>query len=617
MKRKLFNYSFVLLLTGILSGCGCSDTPPKSDDFIIDSSIKIETGASEFIYKFKDNEYEFGFSQLIISNGSLNFLSNGYLETHTALDGLKRVTISGTGSYQISYGYEPTKYDFTSKKFTDDHTYLFNNDSPSYFKIKFDNDSKIKSLKVEFSSSKADNPFKKIPSIGEVPMEGHTYRTKETVDFPSFPVSEGLSYHLSDDGTYYIVDNFYDNLVVDGVTNRVVFPSTYNNLPVKRIGFHGFSEREWIHEVYIPESITMIENETFSMCGLKKVYWDASICEDFPARNAIFHPVNSQNIDLVFGPHVKHIPARMMLPSLMTPNIHSNIRSISFADECKVESIGEYAFYGQSLLNRIDLPASIKSIGDYAFYGWGLTELELENVISIGNSAFRFNEQLENVKLPNSLNNIGESIFEGCSKLKEIDLKNTLLTNIPFAAFKDSGIKHVSLPNGLLSIGESTFENCNNLNELILPISTTSIGVKSFSLCSKLTFVELNKKLVSIGNESFYGCTSLLTLVIKSESIDDFELNNKVFVECGNIGIDVYISEDVTYLPNNMFYGTSLQTRLPLIKNIYFYHSLTVGDNAFYGLDDVDVTYYGFNSDIINFVIGENNDILDNIQGRE
>ena len=370
--------------------------------------------------------------------------------------------------------------------------------------------------------------------------------------------------------------------------------------------------------MHIPESITMIENECFSMCGLKKVYWDAINCNDFPARNGIFHPSDVQDIDLIIGPHVKHIPARLMLPSLMTPNIHSNVKSISFAHNSIVESIGDYAFYGQSKLDRIDIPNTVKSIGDSAFYGWGLNELKLENVETIGDNAFRFNEKLEHVSLPNCLSEIGESVFEGCASLKEIDIENTNIETIPFAAFKNcSSLEHIRLPKNLLSIGDSAFEGCDKLLELILPESNTELGNRSFYNCVELAFIELNKNLRKIQNEAFYNCIGLTTLVIRSKSIDDLKLNNKAFVLCGENGFDVYVSEDVDKIPANMFYGTSLVDRLPVINILYFYDVTNVGGNAFFGQIDVDVFYYGYNSDISNFEIGLNNDILDNIQARE
>ena len=618
-KRTILKILSITLLVGIFSGCKKTkkNSEFSGNDLVITNSISINSGDNTFICNYQGNDYQFHYEGLVVREDSLNFSSNGYFENVTPMDGLEHINLSGLGKYQISYGYEQSAYEFVSKQFENTHNYVFNNDHPSFFKVAFSSESSVASFEIKFSSNKQENPFKKIPSLGEVPMKGHTYRTKETVDYPSFPVSEGLSYHLSDDGTYYIVDNYFDNLVVDDA-HRIVFPSTYNDLPVKRIGFHGFLEREWIREIYIPESITMIENECFSMCGLKKVYWDAINCDDFPARNGIFHPISSQNIDLIIGPHVKHIPARMMLPSLMTPNIHANVNSISFAHNSVVESIGEYAFYGQSSLTRIDIPSTVKTIGDYAFYGWGLDELKLENIESIGNSAFRFNGYLENVSLPNCLTTIGESTFEGCEKLKELNLENTSIEDIPFAAFKNcASLEHIRFPKQLLTIGESAFENCETLQEVVLPSSNKEINNRAFYNCSSANFLELNRDLKAIKNEAFYGCSHLSNLVIKSKAVDDLKLNNKAFVESGQNGLSVFVAPEVERLPANLFYGTSLTSRLPIITNIYFYKVASVGENAFFGQENTDVVYYGFNSEISSFQIGQNNDILNNMKARE
>ena len=130
----------------------------------------------------------------------------------------------------------------------------------------------------------------KVVPTREMTVEEHTYNEKTFVDaFPTFSVTEGLSYHLNEDGESYMVDNSEGTMELND-TNRIVFPETYNNLPVTKIGYLGFTERWWIFEIYVPKSITGIENVAFANCGLTKIYWNAFECEDFPDRNSIFAP---------------------------------------------------------------------------------------------------------------------------------------------------------------------------------------------------------------------------------------------------------------------------------------------------------------------------------------
>ena len=551
---------------------------------------------------------------------------DGYIKNNTKIPGLVDINISlnEPTEYKVRYGYEKYTYDFDSKTYSiKDKKYDFNMDHPNYFSLSFLEDASIKSITISFINVELPNPFVKVPNLPDVTPTEHTYNVKETVSFPSFNVTDGLSYHLSDDGTYYIVDNYNDTMVLENNVNRIVFPKEYNGLPVREIGNKGFLERWWIFEIFIPETIEKIALECFSMCGLTKIYWDAISCNDFPARNAIFNPGDShdhQNIDLIFGPHVKRVPARMMLPSMMTPNVHPKVNSISFASGCQIEEIGDYAFYGLSNLNRIDLPESVKSIGEYAFYGWDLEEFSLDNVISISNSAFRFNKNLKHVHLPSSLSYLGEQVFEGCDLIEEIDLSNTSIELIKFSTFKNClSLKHILFPNNLLTIEESAFEGCSALTEFYAPSALLSIGNKSFYHCESLICIKLNESLKDIGDEAFRYVTSVSTLIIDCNHLNDLDLNNKAFVNFGVKELKVYITENVEYIPSNTFYGSSFIDYLPTISALYIYSNLEgVGDNAFFGQTSTHIEYYGgYKDDIASWNIGINNDVFSDIKGRE
>lgn len=626
LKKCLITFTSLLFLS--LSSCAkCSykyEPEVEKPAVSIDRSIEFESNTDIGVFKSTNiNGTTISYNVIGQENNNLVFQDGSKIYNTSAIKGITKaeVKVTGTASFYFTYGFEADSLDFVSKTFTDTKTYDFNNDFPSYFSLRFTNDNtKVEYIKVYADLKDHPNPFHKVPNNPNITLDEHTYNTKETVEFPSFPVTEGLSYHLSDDGTYYIVDNINNSMVV-GSDGRIVFPSEHNGLPVKVIGHLGFLERWWIFEIYVPRSIVSIDNEAFSLCGLTKVYWDAENCQDFPARNAIFNPGDErghQNIDLVFGPHVKRIPARLMLPSMMTPNVHPKVNSISFDRLCEVTSIGEYAFYGLENISRIDIPNTVTSIEQYAFYGCGLKELDLPNIETIGNSAFKFNESLEHVRLPNNLNTLGEEAFSGCSKLIDIDLHSTSINSIGFGTFKNcTSLKHVLLPDNLSTLSESAFENCTSLLEALIPNPVLSIGVRSFYNCSSITFICLNKALKDIGNEAFSGCNKVEVLVINSSSMNDLELNNKAFINFGVQSLKVYLTSEVAYVPSNLFYGTSLEERLPHIANLYLYSRvITFGNRCFFGQSDTQVEYYSYASDVSNWNKGTDNDILNNVKAR-
>ena len=598
-----------------------SSSEPEPELLFTIRADKISLNSSEnsFDITFNNTKYTIHYENFSVDGNVMN-LNNGklYFDDFPGVSNVE-IILGDDNPYHFEYGFAPRTVSFTSKTFNISRSYYFNDENPSYFSLVSESNLSIESITIVWSGEAGNNPYKDFPNES-VEIEKHQYHEKQYAEFPSFPVTEGLTYNLSDDGTYYVVDNSENKMEI-GEDNRIVFPSSYKGLPVKQIGYLGFVERWWIFEIYIPSTITKIENEAFSMCGLTKIYWDAENCEDFPARNGIFQPGDSgnhQNIDIIFGPHVKHIPGHLFLPSMMRPNVLPRVNSIKFTSDCQVESIGEYAFYGLESITRIDLPDSVTTIGDYAFYGLGIEEMYIPHLASIGKSAFRFNEKLKHFYFPQSLTSIGEQAFDSCSALLDVDLEDTQVDDIPFAAFKDcASLTKVKFNNRIRTIDDYAFFNCQ-IEKLILPTQLQIIGESSFSDNTNLKYLFLNEDLTLVGDSAFAGAVYLEDIVITSNSISDFKLNNKVFLKAGTSSgvLSVYI-KDVTKLPDNMFYSSALVDNLPSIQNIYFYSMEFIGIRAFYGQNPANVEYFGFESDLEEVSIGIGNDCLKNMNWRE
>jgi hypothetical protein len=73
--------------------------------------------------------------------------------------------------------------------------------------------------------------------------------------------TKGISYTISEDGTYYTVSS------VSGLTDKdIVIPDTYNGLPVRVIGERVFRNYVAITRVHLPNSITAIGDNAFEGC---------------------------------------------------------------------------------------------------------------------------------------------------------------------------------------------------------------------------------------------------------------------------------------------------------------------------------------------------------------
>ena len=109
----------------------------------------------------------------------------------------------------------------------------------------------------------------------------------------------------------------------------------------------------------------------------------------------------------------------------------------------------------------------------------------------------------------------------------------------------------------------------------------TAIGVAAFQGNSTLTRVTIPEGVTTIGGDAFHDCTSLTSVTIP-EGVTN--IGSLAFHDCTSL-TSVTIPEGVTYIRNLAFLGcTSL-------KNVSLPASLTVCDQAFYGLNLTEVTF--------------------------
>lgn len=118
---------------------------------------------------------------------------------------------------------------------------------------------------------------------------------------------------------------------------------------------------------------------------------------------------------------------------------------------------------------------------------------------------------LENVNFAKNgkLKYIAKDTFDGCKKLKRINIPKSVKKICMGAFTYCSSLSKVTLHKGLKTIGDVTFWNCTSLKTIKIPKTVTSIGDNAFDGCKNLKTVKLKKGLKTIESCAFYKCKKL------------------------------------------------------------------------------------------------------------
>lgn len=169
---------------------------------------------------------------------------------------------------------------------------------------------------------------------------------------------------------------------------------------------------------------------------------------------------------------------------------------------------------------KADDGESFTSVGDYAFYG--MTKLETinipEGITEIGTCAFAFCSKLEDVSLPSTLTTLGDGAFETCVALESI-----------------------TLPAETVDIGESAFAFCRALKTVTVSGKPEQIKRWTFRDCTALESLRMDALDTSFDELAFEGAsvdkddikslhTSVVSISCKDENGDEIRVEHGVAV---------------------------------------------------------------------------------------
>lgn len=186
-----------------------------------------------------------------------------------------------------------------------------------------------------------------------------------------------------------------------------------------------------------------------------------------------------------------HVPAAVKSLGYQLVEDVATFKSITFAENSQLTSIGHRMFRGTAITGEIVIPANVTSIGYEAFAG------------ATG---------INSIVLPEGLTKIDNSLFSGCTSLQSVYIPSTV-KKIGGSAFNNTAIASITLPSALESLDKAAFYNCKSLTHVynLENTSVTWMG-ESFLGCSSLIYVRLPKGLVTFeanGDGTFRNCSSL------------------------------------------------------------------------------------------------------------
>ena len=304
--------------------------------------------------------------------------------------------------------------------------------------------------------------------------------------------------------------------------------------PLKKISVGGslivscaFKNMTMLEEVILGDDITLIEYQAFQNCtGLKHLH--------------IGKNVDSISSTAFIGSHIELITVddeNITYQSLDNGKILYSTATDYLVFSCNYvipEGTVEFstsAFSGNTEIETIYIPASVTKIPDKAFMGCS----NLKNVIfaensrleRIGNHAFKNCTSLLSITLPRGLQYLGECAFSHDSALESVAFEvGSQFKGNGQATFEYcTSLKTFAFPNSGLQTGivSNTFLGCEQLETVYIPDSVKSIGGGAFYNCTSLKNIDIPRGVTFIGEMAFYNCSSLEKLVIPA-SVNTIEL---------------------------------------------------------------------------------------------
>ena len=236
---------------------------------------------------------------------------------------------------------------------------------------------------------------------------------------------------------------------------KVVFPDS-----VVEIDYWAFNGCSALEEINIPKNCKLIGQFAFCGTSIKHIKIPATVVDAIFGESFMGSPV--ETIEVEEGNPYYRVENGALYAENNLIMYEVGSRRSEFVVPEGTEFIWDGAFYGASNLKKVTIASTVKRIEQDCFYGCS---------------------QLEEVSIKGDvLEEIGVHAFMNCSKLKTINIPETVSVIREYAFCQCDSLTEITLPKGLKEISESLFYYCKQLTTVGIPASVTTIKADAFRL---------------------------------------------------------------------------------------------------------------------------------------
>ena len=291
------------------------------------------------------------------------------------------------------------------------------------------------------------------------------------------------------------------------------------------IAFNNFAIEEGEETLWLGMGASEGEKyPLFKDCPLTSVFIGRNI--DYDYRPLAY---NTTLTEVLIGNPVTRIPNYIFQGD-------TELSSVVFNQNCKLQSVGKYAFDGCTKLLSLELPETVKTYEEGAFRGCiGFTSFIVPaTVTNIGNYVFNNCTALTDLVIEDGGETLtlgygsdsgandktGKGLFYDCPLTsvyvgRPLDYSASAKQrygNSPFAFI--TSLKNFQIGERVVTLNSQYVRGCIGIETLFIPDNVTGIELSAVYGCNGLKNITLSQNLKTIGNFVFYGCSSLTKVAI-------------------------------------------------------------------------------------------------------